>query len=152
MSDTHTGAGTLLAIVVETPTGRVVVDAADVVTFPHGLPGFESCRRFALVAPPETAPFAWLQGLDAPAPSFLVVDPRLVVPGYTATLTTAERTRLGIDDTRPCLWLAIVRVQDETLSANLAAPIVINPTRMLGLQALAESPYGTDHALGRAAA
>jgi flagellar assembly factor FliW len=141
------------AIEVETPAGRVRVALADVVTFPHGVPGFETCRRFVIVAPAETAPFAWLQGLDAPEPAFLAVDPRLVVPGYAATLTAAERTRLGTDDTRPCLWLAIVRVHDETLSANLAAPIVINPTRMLGLQALAaESPYGTDHALGRAAA
>lgn len=141
------------AIEVETPAGRVRVDLADVVTFPHGVPGFEACRRFALVAPPETAPFAWLQGLDAPAPSFLVVDPHLVVSDYAPALTAAERVRLDAGDGGPCLWLAIVRVHGEALSANLSAPIVINPARMLGLQSLpADSPYGTHHALGHAAA
>lgn len=134
----------------DTPAGRVVVAAADVVTFPHGLPGFETCRRFVVVAPPTTAPLAWLQGLDPPAPSFLTVDPRLVAPGFAATLSAAERARLGADEVAPFLWLAIVRVQGDELLANLAAPVVINPARMLGLQALpAEATSDTGHPLGR---
>lgn len=140
------GPSAVPAIEVDTPAGFARVDLADVVTFPHGVPGFEACRRFALVASPETAPFAWLQGLEAPAPTFLVVDPRLVVSAYAPALTAAERVRLGARDGEPCLWLAIVRVRGEALSANLSAPIVINPARMLGLQALpADSPYDTDH-------
>lgn len=137
---------------VETPAGRVTVSVDDIVTFPHGVPGFEACRRYVVVAPPETAPFAWLQGLDSPEPAFLAVDPRLVAPDYPVTLSVAERARLGAEEPDRCLWLAIVRVQGDRLSANLAAPIVINPARMLGLQALpADARYGTDHAIGLAA-
>jgi flagellar assembly factor FliW len=32
------------------------------------------------------------------------------------------------------VWLAIVTVNDDGLYANLRAPVVINPARMLGFQ------------------
>ena len=111
-------------------------DEQDIVCFPHGLPGFESCRGFALFKA-DAAPFQWLTSVEGPAASFLTVDPRLVLPNYRFALSKNDLARLGADEDTPLLWLAIVLLEgDGTVAANLRAPIVINPATMLGQQAM----------------
>ncbi len=133
---------------VETRFGTFPVAAADVVHFAHGLPGFESCRQFVLISAPELLPFTCLHGIDAPGPSFLALDPRQIAAGYTSPLGAAERSRLEAAADEPLLWLAIVHVDDLAITANLRAPIVINPRRMVGLQVMgADTAWATDHLL-----
>ena len=135
---------------VVTRFGTFEADAGDVVRVVDGLPGFESCRRYVIVSSPELAPFTCLQGLDDPRPSFLVIDPRLVVAEYGVELSTAERRRLEAAAGDALLWLALVRIGDGAdASVNLRAPIVVNPRRMAGLQVIAaDSPYALQHPLG----
>lgn len=133
---------------VDTRFGTFPVAAADIVHFAHGVPGFESCRQFVLISAPELLPFACLHGIDAPEPSFLTLDPRQIVAGYQPVLSAAERARLAATSDEPLLWLAVVHVNDEVVTANLRAPIVINPRRMVGLQVLgADTAWATDHRL-----
>lgn len=133
---------------IATPFGAFSADAAGVVTFTAGLPGFERCRRFVLVSAPALGPFTCLHGLDAPHPSFLTIDPRRVVAGYGPALTAADRRRLDADDGSPLLWLSVVRLDGDRATANLRAPIVVNPARLLGVQVLeADSPFAADHHL-----
>lgn len=121
-----------------------------IVEFPAGIPGFETCHRFVLVSSPELAPLACLQALDPPEASFLAVDPRLLEPGYDLTLREFERARLGAGD-EPLLWLAIVTIANGEATANLRAPIVINPRRMTGCQFIRdEVEYPVRYSLGRA--
>jgi len=42
------------------------IEEAAKLAFPQGLPGFESSRRFALLAEPELSPTVCLQSLDSP--------------------------------------------------------------------------------------
>jgi flagellar assembly factor FliW len=78
------------------------------VTFPSGLPGFESCRQFVLVQSEEFDPGVCLKGLDAPSPTFFTVDPRLLAPDYRCELTAGDCARLGATTTSHCVWLVIV--------------------------------------------
>jgi len=133
---------------VETRFGTFPVAPADIVHFATGVPGFEQCRRFVLVTASELAPFTCLHGIDAGGPSFLTIDPRLLVEGYDTPLGAAERARLAVAPSDPLLWLAVVHVDGAAITANLRAPIVINPRRMVGLQIMAaETAYATDHRL-----
>jgi flagellar assembly factor FliW len=120
-----------------------------VVTFPEGLPGFEEHRQFMIVASPEMAPFTVMQGVDTAAPSFVAVDPRMVDRAYPTTLDRVDLARLAAHEREPLLWLAIVAASDDGhATANLRAPVVINPGTMRGIQIIAvESPYRTDHPL-----
>lgn len=121
-----------------------------IVEFPSGIPGFETCHRFVLVASPDIAPLACLRALDPPEASFLTVDPTLLDPGYDLTLREFERTRLGGAD-EPLVWLAIVTVADGLATANLRAPVVINPRRMIGCQFIRDdADYPVHFPLGRA--
>ncbi len=132
----------------DTAFGAFSADAASVVTFASGLPGFEHCRRFVLISAPALEPFTCLHALDAPHPSFLTIDPHRVVDAYLAGVPGGDRRRLAATDDEPLLWLAVVRLDEAGATANLRAPIVINPRRMVGVQVLeADGPFAADHRL-----
>jgi flagellar assembly factor FliW len=101
------------------------------------------------VTSPELAPFTLVQGVDAGAPSFLAIDPRLVDAGYASPLAPSDLVRLGAAPVTPLLWLVLITVgRDGAATANLKAPLVINPATMRGLQLIApDSPYLVDHPL-----
>ena len=110
----------------------------EVVRFPHGLPGFEACRGFVLMASEALGPLQCLKSTEGPAASFLVVDPRRVLADYRCRLNEADRLRLGAPAAEDrLLWLALITIElDGTITANLRAPIVINPERMVGHQVI----------------
>lgn len=141
--------GTGAVMTVETRFGTFQAAEHDVISVLGGVPAFEACLRYVLVGGPDIHPFNCLQGLDAPLPSFLVIDPRLVSPGYRPSLTAMDYRRLEAVEGDALLWLAIVRIgSGEDATVNLRAPIVVNPLRMLAVQTLPhESPHRHDHPL-----
>ena len=109
--------------------------ARDAVRFPVGLPGFEACRSFVLMQNDALGPLQLLKAIEGPSASFLVIDPRRVLPEYRCELSQADRHRLGVTDAASLLWLVLVTIElDGTITANLRAPVVINPDRMIGQQ------------------
>lgn len=134
---------------VETRFGTFQAAEHDVIQIPGGVPAFEACTRYVLVSGPDILPFNCLQGLDAPSPSFLVIDPRLVAPGYRVALSPMDYRRLESREGESLVFLVIVHVcAGEEASVNLRAPIVVNPRRMVAIQALPhESAYRHDHPL-----
>jgi flagellar assembly factor FliW len=122
-------------ITLSTRFGEFEADSRNLLTFPSGLPGFEQCHRFVLLASVEAAPLQVLMSVDGPPASFLVIEPRLVLPAYRAVLTTSDRQRLGLADGDSVLWLSLLTIKDDgSAFANLRAPVVINPARMVGCQ------------------
>jgi flagellar assembly factor FliW len=122
-----------------TPFGEFEAAADSIVTFADGLPGFEQCRRFVVLSQPNQSPLVCLQAVDGAQAAFLAVDPRRILPEYRCVLGDADRQRLGADLTVTLLWLAILTIgKDEEIFANLRAPVVINPEKLVGLQAM---PY-----------
>lgn len=119
---------------VDTAFGTFHVGAADVLSFPSGMPGFEQCRRFVLLSSDELAPFQCLQSVEGPAASFLVIDPRRALPDYRCVLSDVDRLRLGGGNEDTLLWASIVTVHADQTLVNLRAPVVINPELMIGYQ------------------
>ena len=119
---------------VETAFGTFDVSTDEIIAFPAGLPGFEECRRFVVLSSRELAPFQSLQSVEGPSASFLAVDPRRAFPDYRCVLSDVDRARLGEPDEASLVWLAVVTVLDDQTLVNLRAPVVVNPTRMLGYQ------------------
>jgi flagellar assembly factor FliW len=111
----------------------------DTIRFPYGLPGFEDCRGFVLMASAALGPLQCLKAMEGPSASFLVIDPRRVLADYRCELTEADQRRLGARGEDTLLWLSLVTIElDGTITVNLRAPIVINPSTMVGLQVV---PY-----------
>jgi flagellar assembly factor FliW len=113
------------------------ITVSEAVTFPDGIPGFESCRNWVVMAAENATPLRRLHAINGPEASFLAIDPRAVLENYRCDLSAADRRRLGAGDDDPLLWLAIVMVEATgALTVNLRAPIVINPKTMTGQQVL----------------
>ena len=117
------------------PFGEIEVDRRDIIRFPEGLPGFEATRAFVLLTSETTAPLQYLHAVEGAPASFLAIDPKLVLENYRCEVNEADRHRLGADHGEALLWLALVMVEaDGAITANLRAPLVINPRRMVGHQ------------------
>ena len=113
------------------------ITVSEAVTFPDGIPGFESCRSWVVMAAESATPLRRLQAMDGADAAFLAIDPRVVLDNYRCELSASDRRRLGAGDNDPLLWLAIVMLEPSgALTANLRAPIVINPKTMTGQQVL----------------
>ena len=124
----------------ETRFGPLEAKDPHVVEFPEGIPGFEACRRWVLIGSEELAPLRCLLSLDAPEPSFLSVDPAIVIPGYLKDLDPSAQVRIDVQPGDTLLWLAIVTLNEPGRSTvNLKAPVVINTSRMLGRQVILDS-------------
>jgi flagellar assembly factor FliW len=134
----------------DTEFGIFEVGPQESISFPSGVPGFEACRRFVLLSSPELGVFQCLRSIEGPVASFVVVDPRRVLPAYRTVLSGADMVRLGASADASLLWLAIVTLEDATGQAhiNLRAPIVINPQLMVGYQLMpSNSLYPLRHPL-----
>jgi flagellar assembly factor FliW len=122
--------------------------ARNAIAFPDGIPGFEACHRFVLLTSDALAPLQRLESIEGPPAAFLGIDPRLVMTEYRCSLSDNDRRALGADADTTLLWFAIISEADGVLSANLRAPIVINPQRMIGRQVLPDNGlYPIRHAL-----
>ncbi len=122
--------------------GTFDADRRSLVSFPSGLPGFEQCRRFAILYSVEAAPLQCLHAVEGPAASFLAIDPRLVMPEYPCPIGESDRRRLGVhaEASSGLLWLALLTISAHGAAfANLRAPVVINPATMTGCQLLPQS-------------
>jgi flagellar assembly factor FliW len=124
---------------VQTRFGEFDVVRSHMVTFPEGLPGFASCRRFVLIHADELSPLTCLQGLDPPCPSFLAADPTTLGVDYRPRLSFSDRAALG-DPAGSPLWLVILTLGLHQITANLRAPIAINSETMTGRQVVLDDP------------
>ena len=122
--------------------------ARNAIAFTDGIPGFEACRRFVLLTSDALAPLQRLESIEGPPAAFLGIDPRLVMTDYRCSLSDNDRQALEADADTTLLWLAIISEAQGVLYANLRAPIVINPQRMIGRQVLPdEGLYPIRHPL-----
>jgi flagellar assembly factor FliW len=129
--------------------GEIEVDETTVLTFPHGLLGFDDMRRFALVDTHDSGLYYWLQSLDDPGLAFLTAVPWPFFPGYEFELPDADRDALGLVEPAPgtnpeeiptmVLCLLTVDPGDapggpHEITANLLGPLVINTDARIGRQ------------------
>ena len=125
--------------------GNVEVSADKVITFPHGLVGFEESKRYMLAhedGQPATISFT-LQSLDDPTLAFQIVDPTSLGFHYELGLTEAENALLQAPAAEDVVVMQVLYKQEEDGKAgicpNLRAPLVINTRARVGLQKVMET-------------
>ncbi len=117
--------------------GPIRVDGQAVIELPYGLIGFPSLTRFVQVEQEQTGVFRWWQALDAAETAFVVVDPRQVVPDYDLTSVESELADLGLGGSASryvAVLATISRPTLESVTLNLAAPIIVNAATRQGRQ------------------
>jgi flagellar assembly factor FliW len=123
--------------------GNAEVADDKVIDFPAGLPGFEHCRRFALVHEEGREPDVFLlQSVEDAEVAFSVTGPEQLGINFEFSLTDEEVETLQLKAPEEAAVVVIVRKEgaDEAgpastgLRANFMAPLVINVASRRGLQ------------------
>ena len=112
--------------VVTSRFGELEVQENDIITFPRGILGFDSLKRYILLGDGE--PFGFLQSVDDPDLTFVVIDPRIIVHDYKVDVPRVEAEEIGIGEEEETAVLSIVTIPEDPnkMTANLQAPLVIN--------------------------
>ena len=116
--------------------GRLEIDADDVLLFPSGIMGLEDCRHWAVLADAQNDALGWLQSLSRPDVAMAVVSPRRFVPEYQLRVSRSEMSPLELAELRHAQVLLIVGKNDDGITLNLKAPVVVNIERRLGRQVI----------------
>lgn len=137
--------------------GAIDVEERKIITFPDGLPGFEEYRLFTLLphhlaGSGKGSPFVWLQSLENGGLAFLAMEPHKSFPDYAPRVPRAELEALALTDESvlPRLYsILTVPVGDPVgITANLMAPVVVNPRARLAKQIVLNTDlYGLRHRL-----
>jgi len=116
-----------------------------VITFPDGLPGFESARRFIILSTPEHVPFHWMEAVEGPRLRFALINPLKFRPDYQPRIKKVDLDSLLIQDPKDLLFYVIVTVKQpmQESTANLMGPVFINIRERIGKQVIIENDdYG----------
>ena len=114
--------------------GSIEIEPDDILFFRNGLVGFEDCRHWVLLADADNSSVAWLQSMQHSDVAMPVVSPRRFVTEYQVRLDPADVDLLQLSEVEQAFVLAVVSRNDETLTLNLRAPLVINLDRRIGSQ------------------
>jgi flagellar assembly factor FliW len=131
----------------------LVYSKEDVITFPHGIPGFENNKEFVLVQIPDYVPFEWLICIDGSKLRFAIINPLLFSPDYSPNIVKEQLGDLTIEKPEDILLYTIVTIAENPLhsTANLVGPVVINKAKRIGKQIIIEDDrYSTQEPILRA--
>ena len=116
--------------------GEIEYDESRAITFPEGLPGLEHTRRYLFIHTEETEPIFWLQSLEDGELSLPVANAFELQDDFTMDVDDEDLALLKIEKPEDVLVLVVVVIPDDMLrmTANFAAPVLIQPEERLGKQ------------------
>lgn len=124
------------------PFGLINIEERQKITFVKGIFGFESIKEYALLNASQW-PFYWLQSIEVPDLAFILIDPKIFRPDYTADVNESDLLEIGLnkDETDNMLVFAIVTVPDDqkNMTANLQGPVIINRDSRKGRQFISQN-------------
>ena len=132
--------------VMTTRFGELEVAESEIITLPQGILGFEAVKHYILLE--GAGPFQFLQAIEEPDLTFVVIDPRIVVSGYKVEVPKHEVEAIGIEQPDEAAVLTIITIPAETreMTVNLQAPLLINSSNRRGKQVvLTDHDYSLRH-------
>ncbi len=127
--------------------GPVTIESDDVIQFPSGLLGLDGCRSWVLLADAQNDVLGWLQSTTQPEVALAVVSPRRFVPDYQVRVARTQLDPLGLSSLKDAHVLVIVSKNEESITLNLKAPLIINLQRCVGRQVVDNADYPVQYEL-----
>jgi flagellar assembly factor FliW len=124
--------------------GTVEVPDKDVLFFSLGVLGFPEVQRYVVLDHGRNTPLKWLQAVDKPELAFPMVPATDLMEDYHITVSPDDLAALAMESTDELQAFVILTIPNgapERTTANLKAPIVMNPTTHLARQVLVEQDY-----------
>ena len=126
--------------------GEIEVPEDKIIRFAGGIPGLECMSRCILIKVEETLPFYWLQSAIDGGVALPVINPLLIDSGYAPSVEESVFEELQIEKGREedllVVNVAVIPEDLKKMTANMAAPLLINIVKNLGKQVILDSsPY-----------
>lgn len=129
--------------------GEIEIKEDRVYTFVDGIPGFEDLHQYMIIEnTEEDMPFHWLQSLEEPNLAFTIINPFTFKKDYEFDIDGVTLDKLDIKSHKDVVVYAIVTIPEDVskMSANLAAPLIMNHVNRKGKQVLLQdSKYTSKH-------
>lgn len=124
--------------------GTVDLDESRIITFEHGIMGFEGYKKWALLYDIESKGdnnISWLQSLEEASLALPVISPFCLVEEYAPVVEDELLECLGefTDEDLMVLLALTVPADVKKATANLKAPFIINPDTARGIQVIADN-------------
>ena len=124
--------------------GEVNYKNSDIIAFVNPLLGFSNLTQYFIISRPESEPFKWLQSIEDPSISIVILDPLLVYPEYIIDISPHDIRRLdgteNLDDYQVYGIVSVPNGRPDQMSINLQGPIVINVKNLKALQLVLNNP------------
>ena len=110
--------------------GTVEVDEKKVIVFSEGIPGLEEYHKYVLLQFEDSYPIIWLQSVDEGGICIPVLDTFSVLTGYVFDIddTDVKELELNAPEELHVVSVLVIPEDIQQMTANLAAPIIINIT------------------------
>ena len=125
--------------------GDIEIQDDKLITFEHGIMGFEELRKYALVFDsdkPTPNKIMWLQSAEISDLAFPVIDPTIIMGEYNPVVEDEWLAPIGEYGTEEdLLVLCILTVPSDIskMTANIKAPLIINGITKKGCQIIANN-------------
>jgi flagellar assembly factor FliW len=130
--------------------GSQEINEENIITFEHGIPGFENFHQFIISSYNDDSPFLVMQSVEKSDLAFILIELVNIVPGYAIDLSNELAAEIKLEKPEDAVVVTIVNIPGELSRAtvNLAAPIILNSKVKLGKQIILNNPaYGLKHPL-----
>ena len=134
--------------------GMIAIEEEKVIRFDHGILGFPDLKDFTLIFNEEKgaeSSIKWLQSLQEPGFAMPVMNPELVVPGYSPNFDADFLKPLGdnLDGENILMFVTVTVPKDVTkTTVNLKAPIIVSVDNRKAVQLISDDDaYSVKHAI-----
>jgi flagellar assembly factor FliW len=124
------------------PFGEIEINELQIIDFPEGILGFDFIKKFIIMdAEDEGSPFKWMQAFDEKDLAFVIIRPLDFMEEYELVIAQNDLDTVKSDNIDELLVFAIVTIPENPrkMTANLQGPIIINPEKRIGKQAISLS-------------
>ncbi|MBI1248298.1 hypothetical protein GC197_10730 [bacterium] len=127
--------------------GKLNIREDEAIVFTSGLIGFDNRTKWAILADAKNESVGWLQSLEDPGLAFAVVSPRRYIPSYKVRISPEQATSLKIDAGMETFVLVVVSKENDLITVNLRAPLLINLSLQLGRQVITTDEQPLRHVI-----
>ncbi len=135
--------------------GEIEIEDSAILHMPSGMLGFEHCKRYVLLEDFPEAIFRWLQCVDQPWLSFIVINPMEFFPDYDIVLEDDNVEDIDLRCAADCSIFTTVTIDEfqHELTTDLVGPIIMNNKNMMAKQfVLQDTKYSTKQMIYRQSA
>jgi len=118
--------------------GETEINESDIWNFANGLPGLEEYQNYTLLEPEESYPVAWLQSIDESEVCLPVTLTFKALPDYSFDVDETVEAELPLNEPGQLIALSVLNINEDItqMTANLAAPILVNTASRKGRQVI----------------